>query len=85
MDKIYKKYKKSGSFYRKLKTTREKYENALKHLFSESPANVHQELGTEHGATSSLSDENTPKPLNRESSKHNPRFLNKCISIIHYS
>lgn len=34
MDKIYKKYRKSGSYYRKLKNTREKYEIAMKHLFS---------------------------------------------------
>ncbi|XP_062537702.1 uncharacterized protein LOC134206033 [Armigeres subalbatus] len=36
MDKIYKKYKKSGTYYRKLRKTREQYENALKKLFSKS-------------------------------------------------
>lgn len=44
MDKIYKKYKKSGAYYRKLKKTREKYEVALKNLFSGTNNENHSEF-----------------------------------------
>lgn len=40
MDKIYKKYKKSGAYHRKLGKTREKYENTLQHLYSLSRSEV---------------------------------------------
>lgn len=35
MDKIYKKYKKSGAYHRKLTKTREQYEKTLKNLYTE--------------------------------------------------
>lgn len=41
MYQIYKKFKKSGSYHRRLKKTRERYENALKHMFCKTHGEEH--------------------------------------------
>lgn len=42
MDKIYKNYKKSGAYHRRLTKTREKYEKTLKNLYMETRSEVYE-------------------------------------------